>query len=147
MERPRGPGCPRRRELWGRIVMVLVLTAAPAGLRGELTRWLMEVDAGVFVGNPSARIREELWKKTRESIKEGRALLIYSAATEQRLRVETHRHHWRPVDVEGLTLMRRPLPDGPPSMEAQRRTGWSVARRGQRALRPSWRRDQHRESE
>ncbi|XJN90665.1 type I-E CRISPR-associated endoribonuclease Cas2e [Micrococcus luteus] len=111
--------------------MVLVLTAAPAGLRGELTRWLMEVDAGVFVGNPSARIREELWKKTRESIREGRALLIYSAATEQRLRVETHRHHWHPVDVEGLTLMRRPLPgrpavDGGSETDRMERCSWTA---------------------
>ncbi|MGW3946596.1 type I-E CRISPR-associated endoribonuclease Cas2e [Micrococcus endophyticus] len=127
--------------------MVLVLTAAPAGLRGELTRWLMEIDAGVFVGNPSARIRDELWKRTKESVRDGRALLVYSAATEQRLRVETHRHHWHPVDVEGLTLMRRPLPDAPRPPEGERRTGWSAARGRQRALRPAWRRNQSRESE
>lgn len=123
-------------------MMVLVLTAAPAGLRGELTRWLMEIDAGVFVGNPSARVREDLWKKTKELVRDGRALLVYTAATEQRMRVETHRHHWHPVDLEGLTLMRRPLPQTPPPAETQRRTGWSAARSRQRALRPSWRRDQ-----
>lgn len=128
-------------------MMVLVLTAAPAGLRGELTRWLMEIDAGVFVGNPSARVREELWKKTKESVRDGRALLVYSAKNEQRMRVETHRHHWRPVDLDGLTLMRRPLPEAQRAREEQRRTGWSAARNRQRVLRPSWRRGQIGESD
>lgn len=29
---------------------VIILIAAPEGLRGHLTRWLVEVSAGVFVG-------------------------------------------------------------------------------------------------
>lgn len=128
-------------------MMVLVLTAAPAGLRGELTRWLMEIDAGVFVGNPSTRIREELWARTKQDIREGRALLVYTAATEQRMRIETHRHHWHPVDVEGLTLMRRPLPGGAQQGDAGRSTGWSAARARQRSLRPSWRSRQTGQSE
>lgn len=36
---------------------VIVLVAAPPGLRGHLTRWMVEVQAGVFVGNPGRRIR------------------------------------------------------------------------------------------
>ncbi|MCD0173292.1 type I-E CRISPR-associated endoribonuclease Cas2 [Micrococcus luteus] len=121
-------------------MMVLVVTAAPAGLRGELTRWLMEIDAGVFVGNPSSRVREALWARTRESIRDGRALLVYRTNSEQRLRVETHRHHWTPGDFDGLTLMRRPLPTGNAPNGADRRTGWSNVRNRQRSLRPAWRR-------
>lgn len=121
-------------------MMVLVVTAVPAGLRGELTRWLMEIDSGVFVGNPSRRVRESLWDRTRESIRDGRALLVYRANNEQQLRVETHRHHWEPVDLDGLVLMRRPLPTDSRPVEGQRRTGWSNARSSQRALRPAWRR-------
>lgn len=118
-------------------MMVLIVTAVPAGLRGELTRWLLEVDSGVFVGNPSQRIREDLWEKVIAGVKDGRALLIYRARGEQKMRVETHRHHWTPVDLDGLTLMRRPHPhDG--KAPAQRRTGWSMARSRQRGLRPSW---------
>jgi len=37
-----------------------VIIAAPDGLRGHLTRWLAEVATGVFVGNPSARVRDRL---------------------------------------------------------------------------------------
>lgn len=124
--------------------MVLVITAAPAGLRGELTRWLMEIDSGVFVGNPSQRIREDLWQRVKTGIKDGRALMVYRARNEQRLRVETHRHHWVPTDLDGLTLMRRPLPPSErktPDEAPQRRTGWSAARARQRGLRPSWKRN------
>lgn len=31
-------------------MVVIVLSACPAGLRGHLTRWLLEISAGVFVG-------------------------------------------------------------------------------------------------
>ena len=35
-------------------MMVLVTTAVSTGLRGELTRWLLEVSPGVFVGTVSS---------------------------------------------------------------------------------------------
>lgn len=63
-------------------MMVLVLSACPAGLRGDLTKWLMEVSPGVFVGRPTARIRELLWERTIELCKDGRALLVYSTNNE-----------------------------------------------------------------
>ena len=46
-------------------MVVIVLSAAPASLRGALTRWLMEVSSGVFVGHLSARVREQLWELVR----------------------------------------------------------------------------------
>lgn len=116
--------------------MVLVLTAAPAGLRGELTKWLMEINPGVFVGNPSRRIREDLWERTKEAIQDGRAVLVYSSNGEQRLKFDVHRHPWQPVDLEGLTLIQRPLTGG---QKATRRKGWSKARAQRRSRRPSWR--------
>ncbi|WP_394298499.1 type I-E CRISPR-associated endoribonuclease Cas2 [Streptomyces albus] len=33
---------------------VIILTTCPAGLRGFLTRWLLELSPGVFLGAPSA---------------------------------------------------------------------------------------------
>lgn len=112
-------------------MIVLVLTACPEGLRGHLTRWLMEVSAGVFVGHVSARVREELWLRVIELVGTGRALMAHSARNEQRLEIRTHGHHWEPEDVEGITLMRRPpgaeSPDAPP-----RQAGWSAAGRRRR---------------
>lgn len=118
-------------------MIVLVLTAAPAGLRGDLTKWLLEVNPGVFVGNPSTRIRDELWTRTTVEVKEGRALLIYSSDSEQRLRFKVHKHHWKPVDLDGLTLIKRPVSG---ETNRDRRTGWSAARGMQRSKRPAWRR-------
>ena len=36
-------------------------------LRGDLTKWLLEINPGVFVGRVSSRIREKLWARVLES--------------------------------------------------------------------------------
>lgn len=112
-------------------MLVLVLTACPEGLRGHLTRWLMEVSAGVYVGHVSTRIREELWQRVMSMIGNGRALLVYSARTEQGLAVKTFGHHWKPEDFEGVTLMRRPPQDDGSGVQAVS-PGWSAASRRRR---------------
>jgi CRISPR-associated protein Cas2 len=117
-------------------MMTLVLTACPVSLRGDLTKWLAEISPGVFVGNPSARVRDRLWSRTVELCREGRAILVYSANSEQGLAYKVHNHDWVPIDVDGLTLMLRPAE----RHSSQRRTGWSSARIQKRATRPSWRR-------
>ncbi|WP_416445194.1 type I-E CRISPR-associated endoribonuclease Cas2e [Leucobacter sp. HNU] len=89
-------------------MIVLVLTAVPTGLRGFLTRWLMEISSGVFVGKVSGRVRELLWERTTEMIGQGRAVLVRSVRTEQGLDVRVHGHHWEPIDIDGITLMLRP---------------------------------------
>lgn len=112
-------------------MMVLTVTAVPAGLRGDLTKWLMEIAPGVFVGNHSARIRDLLWERTVQLSKDGRALLIYSADNEQGMEFRTHRHSWEPTDFDGLTLMIRP--GGNSSFQKNpRRMGWSTARNARR---------------
>lgn len=108
-------------------MIVLVLTACPEGLRGHLTKWLMEVSAGVYVGHVSKRVREELWLRVMSMLGGGRALLIYTTSGEQRMALKTFGHHWEPVDYEGITLMRRPDDDhGDPEAAAP---GWSAAAR------------------
>lgn len=109
-------------------MIVLVVTACPAGLRGDLTKWLTELAPGTFVGTPSARVRDLLWDRTTELVRDGRALLVYSSDNEQGMEFRTHRHSWAPTDFDGLTLMMRPAaPDAEP-----RRTGWSRARQQRR---------------
>lgn len=44
-------------------MVVIVLTACPQGLRGDLTRWLLEIAPGVYVGHVSAKVRERLWAR------------------------------------------------------------------------------------
>lgn len=110
---------------------VIVVAACPVGLRGHLTRWLLEISAGVFVGRVSARVRDLLWLRTVDMVKTGRAIMVYSANNEQGLDFKVHRHEWVPTDIEGITLMLRPNPIGESSADASsdRVQGWSSASR------------------
>lgn len=107
---------------------VIVLTNCPAGLRGYLTRWLLEISPGVFLGNPSARIREALWAEVRAYAHQGRALLAHQTDSEQGYTFATHDHAWHPTDHDGLTLIHRPTPSDTPSRSTPPpTTGWSKA--------------------
>lgn len=111
--------------------MVLVLTRCPAGLRGFLTRWLMEISPGVFIGSPSARVREALWAEVQLYADTGRALLAHSSDNEQGFAFQTHDHHWHPIDHEGLVLIRRPK--AKPMVKADSApSGWSNAAKRRR---------------
>jgi CRISPR-associated protein Cas2 len=117
-------------------VTVIVLTNCPAGLRGFLTRWLLEISPGVFLGNPTTRVREILWAEVRQYRGKGRALLAYQTNNEQGFTFQTHEHSWHPTDHEGLTLLHRPsqrVPpasgDHPPNLPRQ---GWSKAAKRRR---------------
>ncbi|MEU1669943.1 type I-E CRISPR-associated endoribonuclease Cas2e [Streptomyces sparsogenes] len=109
---------------------VIVLTQCPVGLRGFLTRWLLEISPGVFVGGPSTRIREALWHEVKQYAGNGRALLAYNTNNEQGFAFETHDHKWHPVDHEGLTLIRRPNEQVARPAVVQR--GWSKASKRRR---------------
>jgi CRISPR-associated protein Cas2 len=87
---------------------VIVLIAAPEGLRGHLTRWMVEVNAGVYVGNLSRRVRDRLWELLATRISDGQAVMVEPAANEQGWATRTAgRDRWRPVDYDGLILSAR----------------------------------------
>jgi CRISPR-associated protein Cas2 len=90
-------------------MVILILERVPAGLRGELSRWMLEPRSGVFVGNVSALVRDKLWEKVEKQARGGAALLVHTARTEQGFRVRSHGDPSRtPLDLEGLTLVRMP---------------------------------------
>lgn len=109
---------------------VIVLTNCPAALRGFLTRWLIEISAGVFIGNPSARIRDLLWEEVQQYAGQGRALLAHTTNNEQGFTFRTHDHGWHPVDHEGLTLIRRP--SAKETKTGGPKSGWSNASKRRR---------------
>ncbi|MGA5120909.1 type I-E CRISPR-associated endoribonuclease Cas2e [Streptomyces pseudogriseolus] len=114
---------------------VIVLTNCPAGLRGFLTRWLLEISAGVFVGNPSARIRDVLWEEVQQYAGQGRALLAHTTNNEQGFTFRTHDHAWHPADHEGVTLIRRPDANAPSRATTTVQSppsGWSRAAKRRR---------------
>lgn len=89
---------------------VLILENAETGFRGEITQWLLEVKAGVYVGNISAAVRERVWKKVVSNMPGGAAMMIYSAPTEQGFEIEMHNLPERKVvDFEGIYLIAREI--------------------------------------
>lgn len=93
---------------------LFILEQVKPGLRGELSRWMLEVKAGVFVGQLSARIRELLWQRITVSVKEGQATLdhylgawmIHDAPNEQGFQLESVGETQRELrDFDGLRLI------------------------------------------
>jgi len=91
-------------------MMVLIVSDCPVSLRGDLTKWLVEINTGVFVGRVSARVRDKLWERVCNSLKNGRAALVFSARNEQNMSFRVHNSEWIPIDFDGITLMLRPSP-------------------------------------
>lgn len=89
-------------------MIVLTLTNCPISLRGDLTKWLLEVNTGVFVGRVSARVRDNLWKRVIENVKQGQATLVYNTNNEQHMEFKIHQSENEIIDFDGLKLVLRP---------------------------------------
>ena len=89
-------------------MVVLTLGNCPSSLRGDITKWLVEINTGVFVGKISARVRDLLWERVCESIKQGSATMVYTARNEQHMEFRTHNNQWEPIDFDGIKLVLRP---------------------------------------
>lgn len=88
---------------------IFVLERVPVSLRGELTRWLLEPHTGVFVGRPSALVRDKLWGLICEKQGKGAALMVWTSDSEQGFSMRTSGATARQLrDFEGLTLVSRP---------------------------------------
>ncbi|MBS3976181.1 MAG: type I-E CRISPR-associated endoribonuclease Cas2 [Syntrophomonadaceae bacterium] len=117
-------------------MIVITLTDCPPALRGDLTKWLQEINTGVYVGQVSARVRDEIWKRVKDSAKSGRATLVFSANNEQRMDFRVHNTSWEPIDFDGLKLMLRPSPARVKRL-SELRTGFSNAAKMQKAKKMS----------
>lgn len=90
-------------------MVVMILERVSPSLRGELTRWLIQPKAGVFVGHISARVRDLLWQRVDRSVKNGAAILIHDSNNEQGFVIQTVGNTRRIVeDFEGLLLPKTP---------------------------------------
>lgn len=86
---------------------VFVLDCAPDSVRGELTRWFLELKPGVFVGNVNVRIRELLWHRIVQLGQNTGAVMVYHASTEQGFEMRLHGEPRRQViDIEGVQLIK-----------------------------------------
>lgn len=87
-------------------MVVMTLEKVPRSLRGELSRWMVEISTGVFVGKMSALVRDLLWKKCSEGRLTGHCCQVYRMNNEQGFVIRTSGISNRKViDLDGIQLM------------------------------------------
>jgi len=87
-------------------MLVIVVEDAPARLRGRLAIWLLEIRAGVYVGDVSRRVREMIWSQTEKGIETGNAVMAWSTNTESGFDFVTVGKNRRiPIEMEGIKLV------------------------------------------
>jgi CRISPR-associated protein Cas2 len=87
-------------------MMVVVVTNAPPRLRGRLAAWLVELRAGVYVGDYSVRTRDMIWGQVLAGLDDGDAVMVWKAPVDQGYDFRTHGKNRRmPVDFDGLKLV------------------------------------------
>ncbi|MDO9049102.1 MAG: type I-E CRISPR-associated endoribonuclease Cas2e [Methylobacter sp.] len=87
-------------------MLVIVVENVPHRLRGRLAVWLIEIRAGVYVGDLSARVRDMIWSQIVDGIEEGNAIMAWSTNTESGFDFVTLGKNRRlPVEFDGLKLV------------------------------------------
>lgn len=85
---------------------LIVLEAAPPQLRGRLTLWMLEIRAGVYVGNLNVRLRKHIWQHVTEGIETGSAVMAWADSSESGFAFETLGHNRRvPIELDGVLLV------------------------------------------
>jgi|SRR6185312_3629845 len=87
-------------------MLLIVVENVPPRLRGRLAVWLLEIRAGVYIGNYSRRTREMIWEQVTSGIEGGNAVIAWTSTNDAGFDFETcGRNRRRPVDFEGLRLV------------------------------------------
>ncbi len=87
-------------------MLVVVTENIPPRLRGRLAVWLLEVRAGVYIGNTSQRVREKIWEYCDADIEDGNIVMVWQTNTESGYDFQTMGKNRRvPVDFDGLRLV------------------------------------------
>ena len=89
--------------------MMFITEKVPSSLRGELTKWMLQLKPGVFIGTLSALVGEKLWQKIQENQCDGGAIWVKASNNEQRFKLTTSGNpHWTIRDFDGLQLITNP---------------------------------------
>lgn len=87
-------------------LLMVVTENVPPRLRGRLAVWLLEIRAGVYVGDMSRRVREMIWHQVTELAEEGNVVMVWATNTESGFEFQTWGENRRmPVDLDGLRLV------------------------------------------
>lgn len=87
-------------------MLVIVVNNAPPRLHGRLAVWLLEIRAGVYVGNYSRRTREMIWAQVKAHIGDGDAIIAWAVPSDAGYDFDTCGTNRRlPADFDGLKLV------------------------------------------
>ena len=87
-------------------MLVVVTENIPPRLRGRLAIWLLEVRAGVYIGDVSRRVREMVWQQCEQMLESGNIVMAWATNTESGFDFQTIGENRRiPVDFDGLRLV------------------------------------------
>lgn len=75
-------------------------------LRGRLRVYMLEIRAGIYVGNLSFATREMIWMTINENIGDGNAVMVWKTNTESGFDFLTAGVNRRmPVEMDGIKLV------------------------------------------
>jgi len=87
-------------------MLIVVTENVPPRLRGRLAVWLLEIRAGVYIGDVGKKIREMIWEQVTVLADEGNVVMAWSTNTESGYEFQTLGENRRiPVDYDGLRLV------------------------------------------
>lgn len=94
-------------------MLVIVVENVPPRLRGRLGLWLVEVRAGVYVGDVSRRVREMIWGNLEEGFESGNVVMAWTSNNESGFDFMTLGNNRRiPVEMDGIKLVSFLPPEG-----------------------------------
>ena len=86
--------------------LVVITENVPPRLRGRLAIWLLEVRAGVYIGDVSRRTREMIWEQLDAGHEEGNVVMAWASRSESGYDFQTLGANRRvPIDYDGLRLV------------------------------------------
>ena len=87
-------------------MLIIVAENTPPRLKGRLGIWLLQIRAGVYVGDVSRRVREMIWQHCKIFCGDGNVVMAWAVNTESGFDFQTIGSNRRiPVDKDGLRLV------------------------------------------
>lgn len=87
-------------------MLVIVTENVPPNLRGRLAIWMLEIRAGVYVGDFSVKVRDMIWRNVKKGLEDGNAVMVWKAQNEAGYDFVTLGDNRRmPIDMDGVNLV------------------------------------------
>ncbi|MDO9538585.1 MAG: type I-E CRISPR-associated endoribonuclease Cas2e [Methanocalculus sp.] len=87
-------------------LMVVAVENVPPSLRGRLAVWLIEIRAGIYIGNFSVRVREYIWDHIIAGLGKGNVVMAWSTNNDAGYEFRTAGLNRRiPREMDGIMLI------------------------------------------